>query len=92
MNFWKFSERKTLILFKNFSIASRKVKVALQLWTLSDNAETQTDMFDVAYLFGVRVVGKPLHSHPKNITLITPSPDPLLSKAFSVFSSQTHIC
>lgn len=92
MNFWKFSERKTLILFKNFSIASWKVKVALQLWTLRGSAETQNDMFDVVYLFGVRVVGETLHSHPKNITQITPSPDLPLSKAFSVCSSQTHIC
>lgn len=40
-------------------------------------------MFDVVYLFGVTAVGEPLHSHPKNITQITPRPDLLLSKAFS---------
>lgn len=43
-------------------------------------------MFDVVYLFGVTAVGEPLHSHPKNITQITPRPDLLLSEAFSVSS------
>lgn len=43
-------------------------------------------MFDVVYLLGVTAVGEPLHSHPKNITQITPRPDLLLSEAFSVSS------
>lgn len=93
------SEEHFDYLLQNISISARKLKVAAELWTRSASAETQNDVFDVvclfctaAELFGVRAAGQPFHSHPKNTTQITPSPDLLLSKAFSVASPQTHIC
>lgn len=86
-------------MFKNISISSQKLKVAAELWTVSGSAETQSDLFDVVCLlcaavelFGVRAVGQPLLSLPKNITQITPSPDLSLSKAFSAAFPQMHIC
>lgn len=79
-------------MLENITTASQKAEVALQLWTLSDSAETQNYMSDIVYLFGFRAVGQSLHSHPENITQMTPSSDLLLSKAFSVSSPQTRFC